>query len=79
MNDAYMDIHIDEVLELPLVDAEAVAQRKFKVVVDGVNSSGGIIIPKLLEQMGVEVVKLYFSSSWYKGDANKTSTYFCVA
>ncbi|MCG2612320.1 phosphoglucosamine mutase [Flavobacterium sp. SM15] len=58
-NDAYMDIHIDEVLNLPLVDAEAVAKRKFKVVVDGVNSSGGIIIPKLLEQMGVEVVELY--------------------
>jgi phosphomannomutase len=59
INDAYMDIHIDEVLNLPLIDAEAVAKRKFKVVVDGVNSSGGIIIPKLLEQMGVEVVKLY--------------------
>ncbi len=59
INDAYMDIHIDEVLNLPLVDAEAVAKRKFKVVVDGVNSSGGIIIPNLLEQMGVEVVKLY--------------------
>jgi len=59
INDAYMDIHIDEVLDLPLVDAEAVAKRKFKVVVDGVNSSGGIIIPNLLEQMGVEVVKLY--------------------
>ncbi len=58
-NDAYMDIHIDEVLNLPLVDFEAVAQKKFKVVVDGVNSSGGIIIPKVLEQMGVEVVKLY--------------------
>ncbi len=59
INDSYMDIHIDEVLDLPLVDAEAVAKRKFKVVVDGVNSSGGIIIPNLLEQMGVEVVKLY--------------------
>ncbi len=58
-NSAYMDIHIDEVLELPLVDADAVAKRKFKVVVDGVNSSGGIVIPKLLEQMGVEVVELY--------------------
>ncbi|MDI1256608.1 MAG: phosphoglucosamine mutase [Flavobacterium sp.] len=58
-NDAYMDIHIDEVLNLPLVDAEAVKAAKFKVVVDGVNSSGGIIIPKLLELMGVEVVKLY--------------------
>ncbi len=58
-NGAYMDIHIDEVLQLPLVDVEAVAKRKFKIVVDGVNSSGGVIIPKLLEQMGVEVVKLY--------------------
>lgn len=58
-NDAYMDIHIDEVLNLSLVDIEAVKARKFKVVVDGVNSSGGVIIPKLLEQMGVEVVKLY--------------------
>jgi phosphomannomutase len=59
INDAYMDIHIDEVLKLPLVDADAVTKRKFKVVVDGVNSSGGIVIPNLLEQMGVEVVKLY--------------------
>src|SRR6478609_8850921 len=59
VNDAYMDIHIDEVLNLPLVDVEAVKAAKFKVVVDGVNSSGGIIIPKLLEQMGVEAVKLY--------------------
>ena len=59
INDSYMDIHIDEVLNLPLVDAEAVAKRKYKVVVDAVNSSGGIIIPNLLEQMGVEVVKLY--------------------
>jgi phosphomannomutase len=58
-NEAYMDIHVDEVLNLPLVDTEIVAKRKYKVVVDAVNSSGGIIIPKLLEQMGVEVVKLY--------------------
>ena len=58
-NNAYMDIHIDEVLELPLVDADLVKTKKFKVVVDGVNSSGGVIIPNLLEQMGVEVVKLY--------------------
>lgn len=58
-NTSYMDIHIDEVLNLPLVDVDAVKARKFKVVVDGVNSSGGIIIPKLLQEMGVEVVKLY--------------------
>lgn len=55
----YMDRHIDEVLNLKLVDVDAVKQRKFKVVVDGVNSSGGIVIPDLLEKMGVEVVKLY--------------------
>ncbi|WP_010256385.1 phosphoglucosamine mutase [Myroides injenensis] len=57
--DNYMDIHIDEVLKLKLVDVEAVKKRKFKVVVDAVNSSGGIVIPALLERMGVEVVKLY--------------------
>ncbi|MFV8370765.1 phosphoglucosamine mutase [Flavobacterium sp. LB2R40] len=59
INDAYMDIHIDEVLNLPLVDVDAVKAAKFKVVVDGVNSSGGIIIPRLLELLGVEVVELY--------------------
>ncbi|WP_394749097.1 phosphoglucosamine mutase [Spongiimicrobium salis] len=58
-NDAYIDIHIDEVLDLPLVDAEVIKAAKFKVVVDGVNSTGGIAIPKLLEALGVEVVKLY--------------------
>ncbi len=58
-NNAYMDIHIDEVLALTLVDVDSVKAKKFKVVVDGVNSSGGIIIPKLLEELGVEVVKLY--------------------
>jgi phosphomannomutase len=59
INDAYMDIHIDEVLNLSLVDIDAVKAAKFKVVVDGVNSSGGIIIPRLLKLMGVEVVELY--------------------
>lgn len=58
-NDSYIDIHIDEVLELPLVDAETIKKAGFKVVVDGVNSTGGIAIPKLLKELGVEVVKLY--------------------
>ena len=58
-NAAYMDIHVDEVLQLPLVDVEKVKNAGFKVVVDGVNSSGGIAIPKLLKEMGVEVVELY--------------------
>ena len=52
--------HIEKVLELDLVDKEAVAAAGFKVVVDGVNSTGGIAIPKLLEALGVkEVIKLY--------------------
>lgn len=58
-NDAYIDIHIDEVLNLDLVDSETIRKVKFKVVVDGVNSTGGIAIPKLLEALGVETVKLY--------------------
>jgi phosphomannomutase len=58
-NDSYIDIHIDEVLELSLVDAETIKKAGFKVVVDGVNSTGGIAIPKLLEELGVEVIKLY--------------------
>lgn len=51
--------HIDMVLALPLVDVEAVKKRKFKVVVDAVNSVGGTVIPALLREMGVEVVELY--------------------
>ncbi|HSM62352.1 MAG TPA: phosphoglucosamine mutase, partial [Gillisia sp.] len=57
--DDYIDRHIDQVLELKLVDAELVKNAKFKVVVDGVNSTGGIAIPALLKKMGVEVVELY--------------------
>lgn len=51
--------HIDAVLNLPLVDVELVKKQNYKVVVDAVNSVGGIVIPMLLERMGVEVVKLY--------------------
>ncbi|MGO3260744.1 phosphoglucosamine mutase [Mesonia sp.] len=59
VNDAYIDLHIEEILDLDLVDVEAVKNAKLKVVVDGVNSSGGIAIPIILEELGVEVVKLY--------------------
>ncbi|PCJ94869.1 MAG: phosphoglucosamine mutase [Flavobacteriaceae bacterium] len=58
-NDKYIDIHIDEVLNLSLIDADTIRAAKFKVVVDGVNSTGGIAIPKLLKKLGVEVVELY--------------------
>jgi len=57
--DNYMDIHIKEVLKLNLVDAEKIKKAGFKVVVDAVNSTGGIAIPNLLKKMGVEVIELY--------------------
>ncbi|WHF50879.1 phosphoglucosamine mutase [Chryseobacterium gotjawalense] len=57
-DDAF-DIHIQKILDLPMVDAEAIKAKKFKVVVDAVNSTGGIAIPQLLEHFGCEVVKLY--------------------
>ena len=55
----YIDLHIEKVLALPLVAPEAIQKKKFRVVVDAVNSTGGIAIPRLLERLGVEVVKLY--------------------
>ena len=58
-NEAYIDIHIEEILNLPLVNVEAIKEAKFKVVVDGVNSTGGIAVPLLLEALNVHPVKLY--------------------
>ncbi|RPG59458.1 MAG: phosphoglucosamine mutase [Flavobacteriaceae bacterium TMED81] len=51
--------HIEEILNLPLVDLKAIQTKGFKVVVDGVNSSGGIAVPKLLEALGAEVVPIH--------------------
>lgn len=57
--DHYIDTHIEEVVMLPLVDAKKIAQAKFTVAVDGVSSTGGIAIPKLLKRLGVKVIELY--------------------
>lgn len=58
--DDYMDRHIQHVLDLELVDVEAIKARNFKIVVDAVNSTGGIVVPKLLRALGVtEVEELY--------------------
>ena len=58
-DDRYIDLHIEKVFALPLVTPEAIQKKKFRVVVDAVNSTGGIAIPRLLERLGVEVIKLY--------------------
>ena len=50
--------HIRQVLALPTVDVEAVRHRKFRVVVDAVNSVGGVVIPQLLGELGCEVICL---------------------
>jgi phosphomannomutase len=55
----YIQKHIDEILKLPLVDAAAIRNRRFRIVVDGVNSTGGIAVPMLLKALGVEVKELY--------------------
>ncbi len=55
----YINKHIQEVLNLALVDAAAIRKANFKVVVDAVNSTGGIAIPALLKRLNVECVELY--------------------
>jgi len=53
-DDSFDQRHVDAVVALRLVDTEAVAKAQFKVCVDAINSVGGIILPKLLERLGVE-------------------------
>ncbi|GLU54204.1 phosphoglucosamine mutase [Dyadobacter frigoris] len=53
-DDTYLQKHIDHVLSLSLVDVEAIKAANFKIVVDAVNSTGGIVVPMLLEALGVE-------------------------
>ncbi len=55
-NDTYLQKHIDVILALPLVDVEAIKKAEFKIVIDCVNSSGGIFIPALLKALGVKTV-----------------------
>ena len=54
----FTDEHLDAVLALPAVDTEAIKAAGFKVVLDAVNSVGGIIMPRLLKRLGVECVEL---------------------
>ncbi|SOE22088.1 phosphomannomutase [Spirosomataceae bacterium TFI 002] len=56
-DDSYLDKHIEMILKLDLVDVEAIKKSKFRVVVDAVNSSGGIAVPKLLKALGVTQIK----------------------
>jgi phosphomannomutase len=57
--------HIDAILKLPLVDVEAIKSKGLHVVVDAVNSSGGIAVPQLLKALGVSVKELYCEPTGY--------------
>jgi phosphomannomutase len=60
VNDEYLNKHIEQILALPLVDKKAIEKKKFKIVIDCVNSSGGIFVPALLKALGVhEIIELY--------------------
>lgn len=59
----FIEQHIQAILALPLVNVAAIQSAGFKVVVDAVNSTGGISIPPLLKAMGVEMVPLYCEPS----------------
>ena len=52
----YIEKHIQKILALPLVDVNAVKKKKYSIVVDAVNSVGGIAVPQLLKALGVETI-----------------------
>ena len=54
IDDTYNRRHIDSVLQLQLVDVEAIRQRKFRVCADTINSVGGIILPEFFQALGIE-------------------------
>ena len=56
--DDYIEKHINKILKLESVDKVGIQNSKFKIVVDGINSIGGVAIPKLLDSLNVEVVKI---------------------
>lgn len=58
-DDSWTKRHIDAILELDLVDAAAIAAKRYTVVVDAVNSVGGVAVPMLLERLGVEVAAIH--------------------
>ena len=59
-DDSYLDKHIQSILDLELVDVEAIKSKNFKVAIDCVNSTGGIFLPALLKALGVtNIVELY--------------------
>lgn len=62
IDNSYLQKHIDAILSLPMVDVQAIKEKNFKIVIDCVNSTGGIFIPALLKALGVtQITELYCS------------------
>lgn len=59
-DDTFLDQHIQHVLDLPWVDVNAIVQSKFRILVDAVNSTGGIVVPHLLKALGAAHVDVIF-------------------
>ncbi len=57
-DDGAIDRHIQKVLNISYLDVDAIRKRHFKVAVDTVNGAGGVIIPKLLKELGCEVIAI---------------------
>jgi phosphomannomutase len=55
-DDTYIQKHIDQILAMPLVDAEAIRAKNFKIVVDAINSTGALSVPPLLEALGCQCI-----------------------
>ena len=58
-DNSYFDKHIDSVIILSYINEKSIRNSNFRVVVDGVNSTGGIVVPMLLERLGVDVIKIH--------------------
>lgn len=59
-DESYMQKHIDAILALPLIDKKAIEAANFNIVVDAVNSTGGVFVPALLKQLGVtQITEMY--------------------
>lgn len=60
LKEDYIQKHIDMILDLPMVDVEAIRQKNFRIAIDCVNSTGGIAVPQLLKALGVDKVSEFF-------------------
>lgn len=58
LNTDFLDVHIQKILALPYVDVKAIQKAEFSVVVDAINSSGSIAVPRLLEKLGVKKIQV---------------------